>query len=103
MTIDRRLFALGGALAAGLMLAGCGGPGGRTAHFTFKMTARARLKGDDYEGFAVSDMRARYTSNTLSGFLMGRTLKMESTIVNFGAPQFAARANSAPPIPLFSA
>jgi hypothetical protein len=73
----------GGACAAGLALSGCGAGGG-TAHLRFEVIARARLNGDDYVGFAVNELRARYTPNSLTGFMMGRTLKMEATVVDFG-------------------
>ena len=81
--LSRRMMVAGGALTAGLGLAGCGGPGSGTAHLRFKVIARARLGGGDYEGFAVNEMKAIYTPNTLSGFKMGRTLKMEATVLDF--------------------
>lgn len=84
--ISRRTIIGAGAsvLTAGLGLAGCGGPGGGVAHLKFKVTARARLGGEDYEGYAVNEMKARYTPNSLSRMMMGRTLKMEATVVDFG-------------------
>ncbi len=84
MSISRRraveLLGLGSAAAG---ISACGAGGGE-AHLRFKVTARAQLPGADYEGFAVNDMRARYTPNSLSRMMMGRTLKMESTVVDFG-------------------
>ncbi|MDZ7628740.1 MAG: hypothetical protein U5J99_10110 [Parvularculaceae bacterium] len=66
------------------MVPGCGAGGGE-ARLKFKVIARAQLPGADYEGFAVNEMRASYTPNSLTGFMMGRTLKMEATVVNLAA------------------
>lgn len=84
MTISRRTAArLIGMGAGAHALMGCGAGGG-TAHLRFKVTARAQLPGADYEGFAVNEMRATYTPNSLSRMMMGRKLKMEATVVDFG-------------------
>ncbi|MDZ7629338.1 MAG: hypothetical protein U5J99_13140 [Parvularculaceae bacterium] len=84
MTMTRRRA---GALIAGgagmAFVPGCGAGGGE-ARLKFKVIARAQLPGADYEGFAVNEMRASYTPNSLTGFMMGRTLKMEATVVDFG-------------------
>ncbi|OFX04616.1 MAG: hypothetical protein A3E78_05160 [Alphaproteobacteria bacterium RIFCSPHIGHO2_12_FULL_63_12] len=84
MLTKRRLMQTAGAAVAGMGLAGCGGPGGGVAHLRFKVIARARLDGKDYEGFAVNEMKASYTPNSLTRMMMGRTLKMEATVVDFG-------------------
>lgn len=72
MMTKRRLIKAAGASAAmaGLGLAGCG-PGGGTAHLRFKVIARARVGGEDYEGFAVNEMKARYTPGGLVPMMMG--------------------------------
>lgn len=84
MTMTRRrvgaLIAGGAGMAA---VSGCGAGGGE-ARVRFKVIARARLNGDDYEGFAVNEMRASYTPNSLTRMMMGRTLKMEATVLDFG-------------------
>jgi hypothetical protein len=84
MTMTRRrvgaLIAGGAGMAA---VSGCGAGGGE-ARLRFKVIARARLNGDDYEGFAVNEMRASYTPNSLTRMMMGRTLKMEATVLDFG-------------------
>ncbi|MDZ7627957.1 MAG: hypothetical protein U5J99_06055 [Parvularculaceae bacterium] len=84
MTMTRRragALIAGGAGAA--LVPGCGAGGGE-ARLRFKVIARAQLPRADYEGFAVNEMRASYTPNSLTGFMMGRTLKMEATVVDFG-------------------
>lgn len=81
--LRRRDVIAGAAGCAALPLAACA-PGGGVASVRFKVVARARLAGDEYEGFAVNELRARYTPRTLLGFRMSRKLKMEATVVDFG-------------------
>ena len=50
----------------------------------FKVIARASIDGRVYEGFAVNELKARHTPNSLSGFQMSRKMQAEATIVDFG-------------------
>lgn len=82
--LDRRRLLVGAACAAASPLAGCDVTGANVAVVRFKVIARARVDGVDYEGAAVNEMRAHYTPHSLSRFMMSRTFKMESTVVDLG-------------------
>lgn len=79
--IDRRKFTAGCALG---LLTACGAFGGGAATVRFKVTARALVDGQTYEGAAVNEIRARYTPNALSGFQMAREMRAEATVVDVG-------------------
>ncbi len=83
MTVSRRNMIGGIAAAPALAVGGCGVSEDEIVRLRFKVTARARLQGDVYEGFAVNELVARHTPTSLSGFQMARTLRVEATIVDF--------------------